>query len=66
MADKKEAQRTFAARWFEEVWNKSRREAIDEMFPRKLSFTMAVLNIAAQLSSSVSTMLFARNYRTFG
>ena len=33
MADQKEAQRTFAARWFEEVWNKSRREAIDEMFP---------------------------------
>jgi ketosteroid isomerase-like protein len=33
MADQKEAQRTFAARWFEEVWNRSRREAIDEMFP---------------------------------
>src|SRR5580704_6445720 len=33
MTDHKEAQRTFAARWFEEVWNKSRREAIDEMFP---------------------------------
>ena len=33
MTDYKEAQRTFAARWFEEVWNKSRREAIDEMFP---------------------------------
>lgn len=33
MTDQKEAQRTFAARWFEEVWNKSRREAIDEMFP---------------------------------
>jgi predicted SnoaL-like aldol condensation-catalyzing enzyme len=33
MADQKEAQRAFAARWFEEVWNKSRREAIDEMFP---------------------------------
>lgn len=34
MTDQKEAQRTFAARWFEEVWNKSRREAIDEMFPQ--------------------------------
>ena len=35
MADQKEAQKTFAARWFEEVWNKSRREAIDEMFPEE-------------------------------
>jgi predicted ester cyclase len=33
MPDQKELQRTFAARWFEEVWNKSRREAIDELFP---------------------------------
>jgi predicted SnoaL-like aldol condensation-catalyzing enzyme len=33
MADQQEAQKEFAARWFEEVWNKSRREAIDEMFP---------------------------------
>jgi ketosteroid isomerase-like protein len=33
MPGQQEAQRTFAARWFEEVWNKSRREAIDEMFP---------------------------------
>jgi ketosteroid isomerase-like protein len=33
MADQKEAQKKFAARWFEEVWNQSRREAIDEMFP---------------------------------
>jgi predicted SnoaL-like aldol condensation-catalyzing enzyme len=33
MADQQEAQKQFAARWFEEVWNKSRREAIDEMFP---------------------------------
>jgi predicted SnoaL-like aldol condensation-catalyzing enzyme len=33
MTEHKEAQRAFAARWFEEVWNKSRREAIDEMFP---------------------------------
>jgi predicted ester cyclase len=33
MTNQKEAQRAFAARWFEEVWNKSRREAIDEMFP---------------------------------
>jgi ketosteroid isomerase-like protein len=33
MADQQEAQKKFAARWFEEVWNKSRREAIDEMFP---------------------------------
>jgi predicted SnoaL-like aldol condensation-catalyzing enzyme len=35
MTDQIEAQRTFAARWFEEVWNKSRREAIDEMFPEE-------------------------------
>jgi predicted SnoaL-like aldol condensation-catalyzing enzyme len=33
MADQQESQKKFAARWFEEVWNKSRREAIDEMFP---------------------------------
>lgn len=33
MTGQQEAQKTFAARWFEEVWNKSRREAIDEMFP---------------------------------
>ena len=33
MADQQEAQKEFAARWFEEVWNQSRREAIDEMFP---------------------------------
>src|SRR5277367_134314 len=33
MDHQQEAQKTFAARWFEEVWNKSRREAIDEMFP---------------------------------
>ena len=33
MADQQEAQKKFAARWFEEVWNQSRREAIDEMFP---------------------------------
>jgi predicted SnoaL-like aldol condensation-catalyzing enzyme len=33
MADQQEAQKQFAVRWFEEVWNKSRREAIDEMFP---------------------------------
>jgi hypothetical protein len=33
MVDRQEAQKTFAGRWFEEVWNKSRREAIDEMFP---------------------------------
>src|SRR5271155_5450646 len=33
MTDQQEAQKTFAGRWFEEVWNKSRREAIDEMFP---------------------------------
>jgi predicted ester cyclase len=35
MTGQREAQRTFAARWFEEVWNKSRREAIDEMFPEE-------------------------------
>jgi predicted SnoaL-like aldol condensation-catalyzing enzyme len=33
MADQQESQKKYAARWFEEVWNKSRREAIDEMFP---------------------------------
>jgi predicted SnoaL-like aldol condensation-catalyzing enzyme len=33
MADQQEAQKEFAERWFEEVWNQSRREAIDEMFP---------------------------------
>jgi hypothetical protein len=33
MPDQKELQRIFATRWFEEVWNKSRREAIDELLP---------------------------------
>jgi len=33
MPDQQEAQKKYAARWFEEVWNQSRREAIDEMFP---------------------------------
>jgi hypothetical protein len=33
MADQQEAQKQFAARWFEEVWNQSKREAIDEMLP---------------------------------
>jgi predicted SnoaL-like aldol condensation-catalyzing enzyme len=33
MADQQEAQKKFITRWFEEVWNQSRREAIDEMFP---------------------------------
>ena len=33
MPHQQKAQKNFAARWFEEVWNKSRREAIDEMFP---------------------------------
>jgi ketosteroid isomerase-like protein len=33
MTDQQETQKRFAARWFEEVWNQSRREAIDEMFP---------------------------------
>jgi predicted SnoaL-like aldol condensation-catalyzing enzyme len=33
MADQQEAQKRFVARWFEEVWNQSRREAIDEIFP---------------------------------
>lgn len=33
MADQQEAQKKYVARWFEEVWNQSRREAIDEMFP---------------------------------
>jgi ketosteroid isomerase-like protein len=33
MLDHQKTQKEFAARWFEEVWNQSRREAIDEMFP---------------------------------
>jgi len=33
MLDQQKTQKEFAARWFEEVWNQSRREAIDEMFP---------------------------------
>jgi len=33
MLDQQKTQKEFAVRWFEEVWNKSRREAIDEMFP---------------------------------
>jgi ketosteroid isomerase-like protein len=32
MADQQEVQKNFAVRWFEEVWNQSRRGAIDEMF----------------------------------
>ena len=34
MLDQQKTQKEFAARWFEEVWNKSRREAIDELFPQ--------------------------------
>jgi ketosteroid isomerase-like protein len=34
MADQQEAQKKFAERWFEEVWNQSRPEVIDEMFPK--------------------------------
>jgi predicted SnoaL-like aldol condensation-catalyzing enzyme len=33
MPNQQESQKQFAARWFEEVWNQSKREAIDEMFP---------------------------------
>jgi predicted SnoaL-like aldol condensation-catalyzing enzyme len=33
MTGQQEAQKKFVARWFEEVWNQSRREVIDEMFP---------------------------------
>ncbi|MGB2673114.1 MAG: nuclear transport factor 2 family protein [Candidatus Acidiferrum sp.] len=33
MADQHEAQKEYVARWFEEVWNRSKREVIDEMFP---------------------------------
>jgi predicted SnoaL-like aldol condensation-catalyzing enzyme len=33
MASQQESQKQFAARWFEEVWNQSKREAIDELFP---------------------------------
>jgi ketosteroid isomerase-like protein len=33
MANQQESQKEYIARWFEEVWNQSRREAIDEMFP---------------------------------
>ena len=65
MADQQEAQKKFAARWFEEVWNQSRREAIDEMFPRTVSFTTAALNIVAPPSLSASTTPCGRNYPTF-
>jgi predicted SnoaL-like aldol condensation-catalyzing enzyme len=34
MPNQQESQKQFAARWFEEVWNQSKREAIDEMFPQ--------------------------------
>jgi predicted ester cyclase len=34
MLDQQKSQKEFAARWFEEVWNQSRRDAIDEMFPQ--------------------------------
>src|ERR1700736_4509623 len=33
MANQQEAQKKMLARWFEEVWNQEKREAIDEMFP---------------------------------
>ena len=33
MADQQEAQKNTVVRWFEEVWNQGKREAIDEMFP---------------------------------
>jgi len=33
MLDQQKTQKEFAARWFEEVWNQSRREAIDELLP---------------------------------
>lgn len=33
MVDQQEAQKKMVSRWFEEVWNKGRRDAIDEMFP---------------------------------
>ena len=33
MADQQKAQKEYVSGWFEEVWNRSRREAIDEMFP---------------------------------
>jgi predicted ester cyclase len=33
MADQQEAQKKMVARWFEEVWNQEKREAITEMFP---------------------------------
>ncbi len=33
MSDQQDSQKQFVARWFEEVWNQSKREAIHEMFP---------------------------------
>jgi predicted SnoaL-like aldol condensation-catalyzing enzyme len=33
MAEQQEVQKSMVVRWFEEVWNKGRREGIDEMFP---------------------------------
>ena len=32
MAEQLEEQKALVVRWFDEVWNKSRREAIDELF----------------------------------
>jgi predicted ester cyclase len=33
MSDQQESQKQFVARWFDEIWNQSKREVIDEMFP---------------------------------
>ncbi len=33
MTEQQEAQQSMVVKWFEEVWNQGRREAIDEMFP---------------------------------
>jgi predicted SnoaL-like aldol condensation-catalyzing enzyme len=33
MGDQQEPQKQFVAKWFDEIWNQSKREVIDEMFP---------------------------------
>jgi hypothetical protein len=36
MPDQQEAQKNMVVKWFEEVWNQEKREAIDEMFSADL------------------------------
>jgi predicted ester cyclase len=33
MPSQQESQKQFVAKWFDEIWNQSKREVIDEMFP---------------------------------